>query len=86
MSSARNLTLTLFGRFLRERGSWIAISHLVQLLEPLGIEPASTRTMATLHLLDGMTLQEVADAVGLSVSGVRKRLRTFQAKLKDLEP
>ena len=30
----------------------------------------STRTMAILHYVDGMTLQEVADEVGLSVSGV----------------
>ncbi len=54
MSSARNLTLTLFGRFLRERGSWIAISHLVQLLEPLGIEPASTRTAVFRLKRDGL--------------------------------
>lgn len=54
MSSARDLTLTLFGRFLRERGSWIAISHLVQLLEPLGIEPASTRTAVSRLKRDGL--------------------------------
>lgn len=40
---------------------------------------ASTRTMAVMHLLDGMTLQEVADEVGMSVSGVRKRLRKVRA-------
>lgn len=39
----------------------------------------STRTIALLHLVDGMTLQEVANEVGLSVSGVRKRLRTLKA-------
>ena len=38
-------------------------------------ERASTRTMAVLHYVDGMTLEEVADTVRLSVSGVRKRLR-----------
>ena len=35
--------------------------------------------------VDGMTLEETAEAVGLSVSGVRKRLRGLQAKIRDLE-
>ncbi|WAS93295.1 RNA polymerase sigma factor [Nannocystis punicea] len=42
-------------------------------------EPVSTGTMAVMHLVDGMTLEEVAESVGLSVSGVRKRLRTLRA-------
>lgn len=44
-------------------------------------EPASTATIAVLHLVDGLTLDEVAAEVGMSVSGVRKRLRTLQARL-----
>lgn len=44
--------------------------------------PASTRTLAVLHLVDGMTLEEVAAEVGLSVSGVRKRLRGVKAKAR----
>jgi RNA polymerase sigma-70 factor (ECF subfamily) len=48
-------------------------------------EPVSTRTIATLHLLDGLTLEEVASEVGLSVSGVRKRLRTFKARVAELQ-
>lgn len=48
-------------------------------------EPESSRTMAVLHFIDGMTLEETAEAVGLSVSGVRKRLRGLQGKLKNLE-
>lgn len=48
-------------------------------------ERPSTRTIATLHLLDGMTLEEVAREVGLSVSGVRKRLRPLRARLVELE-
>jgi RNA polymerase sigma-70 factor (ECF subfamily) len=48
-------------------------------------EPASTRVIATLHLLDGYTLQEVADEVGLSVSGVRYRLRGLRAQLAELQ-
>lgn len=50
-----------------------------------GREPESTRTIAVLHLVDGMTLEEVAREVGLSVSGVRKRLRTLQAHVAELE-
>lgn len=48
-------------------------------------EPESSRTIAVLHFLDGMTLEETAREVGLSVSGVRKRLRNLQAKVKNLE-
>ncbi len=47
-------------------------------------EQESTRTMAVLHLLDGLTLVEVAEEVGLSVSGVRKRLRTLKAHVAEL--
>lgn len=50
-----------------------------------GREPESSRTIATLHLLDGMTLEEVAAEVGMSVSGVRYRLRALRAQLADLE-
>lgn len=45
----------------------------------------STRVIATLHYVDGLTLQEVADEVGLSVSGVRRRLRMLRKELKALE-
>ena len=50
-----------------------------------GAEQESTATIAVLHLLDGLTLQEVAAEVGLSVSGVRKRLRGLRAHLVELE-
>ncbi len=50
-----------------------------------GLHEESTRTMAVLHLLDGMTLEEVASEVGLSVSGVRKRLRNLKQSLVELE-
>lgn len=48
-------------------------------------EPESSRTIAVLHYVDGMTLEETAREVNLSVSGVRKRLRGLQAKIKTLE-
>jgi len=50
-----------------------------------GTEPPSTRTIAVLHFVDGMTYEEVAQAVGLSVSGVRKRLRTLSQRLNSEE-
>jgi RNA polymerase sigma-70 factor, ECF subfamily len=41
----------------------------------------STQLIAVLHYVDRLTLQEVAAEVGLSVSGVRKRLRTLKERL-----
>jgi RNA polymerase sigma-70 factor (ECF subfamily) len=46
-------------------------------------EPESTRVIATLHLIDRMTHEEVAREVGMSVSGVRKRLRSFMHKAQE---
>jgi RNA polymerase sigma-70 factor (ECF subfamily) len=43
-------------------------------------EAVSTRTIACLHFVDGLTLEETARETGLSVSGVRKRIRTLQNK------
>jgi len=45
----------------------------------------STRVMATLHFVDGLTLEAVAKEVGMSVSGVRKRLRALRETLVELE-
>ncbi len=50
-----------------------------------GRHPESTRTMAVLHYVDGMTLDQVARECGLSVSGVRKRLRGLRASLREME-
>jgi RNA polymerase sigma-70 factor (ECF subfamily) len=41
--------------------------------------------MAVMHYVDGMTLEETAAAVGLSVSGVRKRLAALRMRLRELE-
>ena len=46
---------------------------------------ASTRSLAFMHLVDGMTLDEVARESRLSVSGVRKRLRGLKGRLAELE-
>jgi len=58
------------------------LSKLFRADDPLA---ASTRTLAFMHLVDGMTLNEVARESGLSVSGVRKRLRTLRGRLVELE-
>lgn len=47
-------------------------------------EPESTRVMAVLFFVDGLTLEETAREVGLSVSGVRKRLRALRERLHGL--
>ena len=43
-------------------------------------EPRGTREMAALHYGEGRTLRETADRVGMSVSGVRKRLRHLRER------
>lgn len=48
-------------------------------------EPDDTALIAVLHLHDRMTLEEVAAEVGMSVSGVRKRLARLRTKLSALE-
>jgi len=48
-------------------------------------EPDDTALIAVLHLHDRMTLEEVASEVGMSVSGVRKRLAKLRDKLHHLE-
>ena len=50
-----------------------------------GGEVESSAAIAVMHLVDGMTLEEVAREVGLSVSGVRKRLRRLKSAVADLE-
>ncbi len=47
--------------------------------------PESTKTIAMLHYVDGMTLEEVAGEVGMSVSGVRKRLRGLKESAGELQ-
>jgi len=42
----------------------------------------STRTIAVLHYVDGLTLEETAEIAGMSVSGVRKRLRVLKDRVR----
>jgi len=46
--------------------------------------PASSRTIAVLHYVDGLTLEQVAAHTGLSVSGVRTRLKRLRRTLNGL--
>ena len=46
-----------------------------------GREEESTWSIAVMLYVDRMTLEEVAEEIGMSVSGVRKRLRTLRARL-----
>ncbi len=43
-------------------------------------EKATTREIAVMHYVDNLTLEETAIESGLSVSGVRKRLRVLKEK------
>lgn len=46
-----------------------------------GRELESTRVMAVMHYVDGLSLEEVGREVGLSAAGVRKRLRGLRARV-----
>jgi len=50
-----------------------------------GRHPESSRTLAVLHYVDGLTLEEVARETGMSVSGVRRRLRLLRETLVRME-
>jgi RNA polymerase sigma factor (sigma-70 family) len=47
--------------------------------------PESSRTIAVLHYVDGLTHEEVAKQTQLSVSGVRKRLRKLRQTLTEID-
>ena len=48
-------------------------------------ELESTRFLAVLVFVDGYTLEEAAKEVGMSVSGVRKRLRNLKERVQEKE-
>lgn len=58
--------------------------HRSMLAKIFAREKTSTRVIAVMHYVDRMTLQEVATEAGLSVSGVRKRLRGLQQRCEEL--
>jgi RNA polymerase sigma-70 factor (ECF subfamily) len=59
-------------------------SHARLLLDWLfARHPESTRTIAVLHYVDGLTLEQVASECGMSVSGIRKRLNKLRQDIHD---
>jgi RNA polymerase sigma factor (sigma-70 family) len=63
-----------------------AVSDARMILDRLfGRHPASSQTMAVLHHIDGLTLDQVARETGMSVSGVRKRLRRLRETLVEMD-
>lgn len=63
-----------------------AASEARLLLDRLfGRHPESSRTMAVMHYVDGLTLEQVAAETGMSVSGVRKRLRGLREMLREMD-
>ncbi len=63
-----------------EKGIW---SRMVSTLFETELE--STKYLAVLVYVDGYTLEEAAEEVGLSVSGVRKRLRGLKQRIQEKE-
>jgi RNA polymerase sigma-70 factor (ECF subfamily) len=48
----------------------------------LNVESEKTRVICRLYHGDGMTLEEIGKALGMSFSGVRKRLERFQKRAR----
>jgi RNA polymerase sigma-70 factor (ECF subfamily) len=44
-------------------------------------ESETNRAICFMYFADGMTLKEIGEAVGLSVSGTRKRLEAFKSRI-----
>ena len=45
-------------------------------------ESETTRAMCLMYHVDGMTLREIGDVMGMSISGIRKRLLAFNTRAK----
>ena len=54
----------------------VVVGHFLE--QVFDNQKEGTREIAVYHYVDGMTLEETAELSGLSVSGVRKRLRTLK--------
>jgi len=81
----RLLQIAATGAGTGAEGRSLARDLLGKLFRPEDPLAASTQTIAVMHLVDGLTLEEVASEAGLSVSGVRKRLRSLRARLSQME-
>jgi RNA polymerase sigma-70 factor (ECF subfamily) len=84
-SSDDDLILRIAASGQDSEGVLAARGMLARLFGGEGPLAASSQTIAVMHLVDGMTLEEVAAEAGMSVSGVRKRLRTLRARLEAID-
>jgi RNA polymerase sigma-70 factor (ECF subfamily) len=84
-SSDDDLLLRIAATGHDSEGALAARGMLARLFGGEGPLAASSQTIAVMHLVDGLTLEEVAAEAGMSVSGVRKRLRTLRARLEAID-
>jgi RNA polymerase sigma-70 factor (ECF subfamily) len=62
--------------------AWEQVEAKVVMEGILKTESESTRAICYMYHADGMTFREIGEAVGMSVSGVRKRLTSFNARAR----
>lgn len=72
-------------QMLYQIASWDEVQAGLILDRLFNRQSESTRVMAVMHYLDGMTLEEVALECRMSVSGVRRRLTKLRHDLHQLE-
>jgi RNA polymerase sigma-70 factor (ECF subfamily) len=91
MSDSRTLSLSMFNQGVDDKpviepGSFDPEFEKVENTMLMDVifqdESETTRTICFLYHCDNMTLQEVADITGMSISGVRKKLLAFSARAK----
>jgi RNA polymerase sigma-70 factor (ECF subfamily) len=66
--------------FENEKTNHSAINLLAYILEK---EKESTRQIAVLYFLNGMTIKEIAETMNLSISGVHKHLDNLRRKMRE---
>ncbi len=71
-------TIAAFESGFRDHEEVVLTGHFLEQL--FASEKETTRTMAVLHYVDGYTLEQTADMMEMSVSGVRKRLRGLRER------
>ena len=64
----------------KSQENWLIINSVLEWI--FKKEKKSTREIAVMHFVDRMTLKQIANEVGLSVSGVRRRLRVLKERIK----
>ncbi len=62
-----------------QQGDWC-----IEVARLFGSEPVSSKHLAVLHFVDGLTLREVAREVGMPAYAVRRRLRMLRTRIPGL--